>query len=263
MTYEPQPILVMLLFVGLMVALVALELRKRSHGVLGVALAWAGARPLSGNHALRWIEAAYLRGLETGAPEAGVMSVLTGALHPAPGPHGVGTWTGLDGHLPGAALSGAGKARPLVFRGGDANAPGMQTEGDMSRDMAMRIGVEPTALMIAGDVAGTIDDAEALACLVMQGAAGTSAGVAEARRTPLLTSIFRQPRATRAVAGHCSEVVVLLVDFQPSSLSGLRASTILPSSVSHHDYESARREHIGHVVERLRGPNHASGCVLP
>ena len=256
------PIFAMPLFVGLGLMLLGLALRRRWLGVLGVALVWFAATPLVGAHALRWVEAGYQRGLEADAPEADVIVVLSGGRHPAPGPHGVSEWNDPDRFFAGVALWEAGKAPTLVFTGGGPSRPSMRTEGEILRDTAMRMGVDPAAIVVTGRVATTIDEAEALACLVTQRGPGTPGSVAEARRILLVTSAFHLPRATRAFERHGFEVMGFPVDFQSTDPSGWRARMLLPSSVSLRNTELALRELIGRAVERLRGLGPTPGCVV-
>lgn len=257
------PIFAMPVFVGLVLTLLGLSLRRRWLGFLGVAVVWVAATPLVGNAALRWIEAGYQRNLEVDAPEADLIVVLSGGRHPAPGPHGVSEWNDPDRFFAGVALWEAGKAPTLVFTGGGSTRPGMPTEGEILRDTALRLGVDPAAIVVTGRVATTIDEAEALACLVSEGAAGMPAGFAAARRVLLVTSAFHLPRATRAFERHGFEVVGFAVDFQSIEPSGWRATMLLPSSVSLRNTELAWREVIGRTVARLRGLGPAPGCVVP
>ena len=256
------PIFAMPLLVGLVLTLLGLVLRRRWLGVLGVGLVWVAATPLVGDNALRWIETGYQRNLEVDAPEADAIVVLSGGRHPAPGPHGVSEWNDPDRFFAGVALWEAGKAPTLVFTGGGPSRPGMPTEGEILRDTAIRMGVDQAAILVTGRVATTIDEAEAIACLVTQAAPGAPAGFAEARRILLVTSAFHLPRATRAFERHGFEVVGFPVDFQSTDSSGWRATMLLPSSVSLRNTELAWREWIGRVVERLRGLGPAPGCVV-
>ena len=256
------PIFAMPVFVGLVLTLLGLSLRRRWLGFLGVAVVWVAATPLVGNAALRWIEAGYERTLEAFAPEADLIVVLSAGRHPAPGPHGVSEWNDPDRFFAGVALWEAGKAPTLVFTGGGPSRPGMPTEGEILRDTALRLGVDPAAIVVTGRVATTIDEAEALACMVSEGAAGMPDGFAGARRILLVTSAFHLPRATRAFEWHGFEVAGFPVDFQSTDTSGWRATMLLPSSVSLRNTELAWREFIGRVVERLRGLSTAPGCVV-
>ena len=256
------PIFVMPLFVGLVLTIVGVALRRRWLGVLGVAVLWLAATPLVGDAALRWIEAGYQRGLEADAPTADLIVVLSAGRHPAPGPHGVSEWNDPDRFFAGVALWEAGKAPALVFTGGAASRLDLPTEGEILRDTAIRLGVDPAAIVVTGRVATTIDEAEAIACLVSQGAPAMPAGFGDARRILLVTSAFHLPRATRAFERHGFEVIEFAVDFRSIDPSGWRATMLLPSSVSLRNTELAWREFIGRVVERLRGLGPAPGCVV-
>jgi uncharacterized SAM-binding protein YcdF (DUF218 family) len=256
------PVFAMPVFVGLSLVIVGLAVRRPWLGALGVVVVWVAATPLVGDHALRWIETGYQRSLEADAPEADLIVVLSGGRHPAPGPHGVSEWTDPDRFFAGVSLWEAGKAPTLVFTGGGSSRPGLPTEGEILRDTALRLGVDPAAIVVTGRVATTIDEAEALACMVNQGAPDAPAGFGEARRILLVTSAFHLPRAARAFERHGFEVAGFPVDFQSTDPSGWRATMLLPSSVSLRNTELAWREVIGRVVERLRGLGPVPRCVV-
>ena len=257
------PVFAMPVFVGLVLTLLGLALRRRWLGFLGVAVVWFAATPLVGDQALRWIEAGYQRNLEVDAPDADLIVVLSGGRHPAPGPHGVSEWNDPDRFFAGVALWEAGKAPTLVFTGGGPSRPGTPTEGEILRETALRLGADPAAIVVTGRVATTIDEAEALACMVGEGAAGKQDAFARARRILLVTSAFHLPRATWAFERHGFEVAGFPVDFQSTEPRGWRATMLLPSSVSLRNTELAWREVIGRTVERLRGLGPAPGCVVP
>lgn len=257
------PLFVMPLFIGVVLALLGVVLRRRWIGLLGVGVVWLAATPLVGNAALRWIEAGQQRDLESSAPQADLIVVLSGGRHPAPGPAQVSEWTDADRFFAGVALWEAGKAPTLVFTGGGPNQPGMPTEGEILRDTALRLGVDGPSIVVTGRVATTEDEADAVACLITGDGVGLPDGMTEARRILLVTSAFHLPRSVAVFERRGFEVVGFPVDFQSTEARGLSATSFLPSSTSLRNTELAWRELIGRVVARLRGAAGVSGCVVP
>jgi uncharacterized SAM-binding protein YcdF (DUF218 family) len=140
----------------------------------------------------------------------------------------VSEWTDADRFFAGVELWEAGKNPTLVFTGGGPDRPGVPTEGEILRDTAVRMGVNPAAIVVTGRVTTTLDEADALACLVSEPGPDRPAGLAEGRRLLLVTSAFHLPRATRAFERYGFEVVGYPVDFQSSDPTGWCAPMLLP-----------------------------------
>ncbi len=258
------PVFAMPLLIGTLLALLGLALRRRWLGFLGVGVVWLAATPLVGNASLRWIEDGQQRDLESSAPQADMIVVLSGGRHPAPGPAQVSEWNDADRFFAGVALWEAGKAPTLVFTGGGPSLrPEAPTEGEILRDTALRLGVDGAAIVVTGRVATTEDEADALACMLAGDGGEVPEDVAQARRILLVTSAFHLPRATVVFERRGFEVEGFPVDFQSTEARGLSPIALLPSSTSLRNTELAWRELIGRAVARLRGVVDAPSCVVP
>ena len=256
------PVFAMPLLVGTVLALLGVALRHRWLAFLGLGVVWLAATPLAGNAALRWIEDGQQRDLESSAPPADMIVVLSGGRHPAPGPAHVSEWNDADRFFAGVALWEAGKAPTLVFTGGGSSLrPEAPTEGEILRDTALRLGVDGASIVVTGRVATTEDEADALACMLAGGEVPEVG--AQARRILLVTSAFHLPRATVVFERRGFEVEGFPVDFQSTDARRPSLTALLPSSTSLRNTEMAWRELIGRAVARLSGVVDAPACVVP
>ncbi len=240
------PIFVMPMLVAIVVILVAALTKRRAVVVVAVGALWALSTPIAAGVALRAVEAGYVRALEVDAADADLVVVLSGGRRTAPGPAAVSEWEGANRFFAGVDLMLAGKAPTLVFTGGGSNEPDSVTEGEVLRSFALRLGVADDAIAVTGHVSTTEDEADELACMVRDGALD-----APTKRILLVTSASHMPRAERTFARRGFEVVPFPVDFRSSDPEPLRLTHLLPSSRSLLHVESAWREVIGRVWQRL------------
>jgi len=255
------PPFVMPLLVGMVLAVAGIVTRKRWLGVLGVGLVWLAATPIVAESMLWSIEGGQVRTMAQKASEADLIVVLSNGRHLAPGPDRVSEWSDPDRFFAGVDLWHAGKAGRIVFTDATLD-PDEPDHAEVMRQTAERMGVDPAAILVVGPVATTEDEADALACTIVDGEVAPSTFAEGTPRILLVTSAFHVPRAVRVFERRGFVVQPFPVDFQRSEAEPFTPLRLVPSSAALRTTEMSFRELIGRLWEAWFGRIAAPACIV-
>ena len=239
------PLVFLPLGFSLIMLVVGLVGRWRWPVVTAALLLWVFSLGLVSQSLWRWLESPWQRRSVLEAPQADAIVVLSGSLHPAPGPARLSEWEDPDRFLAGLDLFRAGKAPRLLFTGGTSPfRPGQLPEGQHYLQEAASLGVPEAAMASTPPVLNTADEAVAIRLLLPGGK----------YRVLLVTSAFHMHRSQRLFERQGLHVLPFPVDFQARGLwaGPLRHDPTqwLPSARSLDDSSRALREMLGRVIYR-------------
>ena len=213
--------------------------------VTAALLLWVFSLGLVSQSLWRWLESPWQRRSVLEAPQADAIVVLSGSLHPAPGPARLSEWEDPDRFLAGLDLFRAGKAPRLLFTGGTSPfRPGQLPEGQHYLQEAASLGVPEAAMASTPPVLNTADEAVAIRLLLPGGK----------YRVLLVTSAFHMHRSQRLFERQGLHVLPFPVDFQARGLWAgplwRDPSQWLPSARSLDESSRALREMLGRLIYR-------------
>ena len=239
------PLVFLPLGFSLIMLVVGLVGRWRWPVVTASLLLWVFSLGLVSQSLWRWLESPWQRRSVLEAPQADAIVVLSGSLHPAPGPARLSEWEDPDRFLAGVDLFRAGKAPRLLFTGGTSPfRPGQLPEGQHYLQEAASLGVPEAAMASTPPVLNTADEAVAIRLLLPGGK----------YRVLLVTSAFHMHRSQRLFERQGLHVLPFPVDFQARGLwaGPLRHDPTqwLPSARSLDDSSRALREMLGRLIYR-------------
>ena len=239
------PLVFLPLGFSLIMLVVGLIGRWRWPVVTAALLLWVFSLGLVSQSLWRWLESPWQRRSVLEAPQADAIVVLSGSLHPAPGPARLSEWEDPDRFLAGVDLFRAGKAPRLLFTGGTSPfRPGQLPEGQHYLQEAASLGVPEAAMASTPPVLNTADEAVAIRLLLPGGK----------YRVLLVTSAFHMHRSQRLFERQGLHVLPFPVDFQARGLwaGPLRHDPTqwLPSARSLDDSSRALREMLGRLIYR-------------
>ena len=190
-----------------------------------------------------FLESPWQRRTVSQAPHADAIVVLSGALHPAPGPERVTEWQDPDRFLAGVDLFHAGKSPRLLFTGGVSPfLPGHHPEGYHYLRLALQQGIPASAISVTSPVVNTAEEAAAIRYLFPSSNS----------RILLVTSAFHMYRAKRLFEQQGFKVLPFPVDFQSrGSWAGSAfgdPTQFFPSADSLNQSSRALRELFGRLI---------------
>ena len=226
----------------------ALRWRRRALIALPLAIHWIFSTPVFADILMRSLEDRYPWRPDSAYPEADAVFALGGGILGARDRSGAEMERGTDADRFERALSlfQSGHTRVLVLSSGGAQVPGVPSQGDRLREIAIQRGVPAESILIASDVRNTAAEA---------GALNEFAARLHWKRVLLVTSAFHMPRAMRLFRECPAEVVPVPVGFQspapgqPPTDEGL--TRYLPQAEALAHSERGLREYLGILVYSL------------
>ena len=193
----------------------------------------------------RFLESPWHRRPASDAMQADAIVVLSGSLHPAPGPSRLTEWHDPDRFIAGLNLFRAGKAPRLIFTGGISPfLPGQRPEGLDYLNEAVSLGIPIASISLTPPVVNTAEEAFAVSRLLSP----------PHTRVLLVTSAFHMRRAQRLFQRHGFRVLPFPVDFQSrgrwAGSSWRDPSYWIPSSNALNNSSRAIRELLGRFFYR-------------
>jgi len=236
------PLLLSPLFLLVVLASIALVLRRRGLAVLALAILWLCSLPVVADSIWRAIEQHAVRPAIASASQAQAVVVLGGMTRDIRSEKGVETeWNeNADRFWAGLELFKAGKAERLFLMAGRLPWEKNQTtEGDWLRQKAIELGVPAEKIWLSPEVQNTHQEAQAVAKELPGGS------------ILLVTSAFHMPRARAVFEAQGLKVLPFPVDFRVVE-NETTILDFLPSAGALETNTSAMRELLGRAYYWVR-----------
>lgn len=237
------PLLLSPLFLLVVLASIALVLRRRGLAVLALAILWLCSLPVVADSMWRAIEQHAVRPAIASAPQAQAVVVLGGMTRDIRSEKGVETeWNeNADRFWAGLELFKAGKAERLFLMAGRLPwQKSQQTEGHWLRDKAIEFGIPSDKLWLSPEVQNTAQEAEAVAKELPRGT------------ILLVTSAFHMPRARALFEAQGLKVLPFPVDFRVVE-NETTVLDFLPNPGALETTTNAMRELLGRLYYWVKG----------
>ena len=239
------PLCVLPLGFCLFLLILGLVVRSRMPVFISVLLLWFFSLGFVSQGLWRLLESPWQRRAATSARTADAIVVLSGGIHPVPGPAQLSEWHDPDRFHAGLNLFFAGKAPRLLFTGGtNPFTPGQRPECHLYLHEAVLRGIPSSSMDCTPPVTNTSEEAIAIRALMP----------ANKYRVLLVTSAFHMRRSQRLFERQGLHVIPFPVDFKAR---GRWAGALiqdptqwLPSASALHDSSRALRELLGRFIYR-------------
>ncbi len=218
--------------------LAGLILRRRLLAFAGVVILFVLSTRVVGMSLLRPLENTYLPKAPAAAPQADAIVALSGDVVRGVNPVGLQWGQGANRYFTAYNLAIAGKAHWLVFTAAASDDPGLQSQGALMRDEAIRGGVKPESILLTHRVLTTDDEAREVSQMP---------GI---HSILLVTSAEHMPRAVLLFRAHGFDVSPF-----PTDQKTMRTRTVpldyLPTTSGLRDSDDAIREYYGLAVYKM------------
>lgn len=238
------PVIFSPIFVILLLILLGLLTRRRIWSILAFAILFFISLPSMVDPLYSWAQGGAKKQVALSMPEADAIVVLGGAISFVPGVAGhTSEWgDSVDRLLGGVELHRAGRSRLLILSSG-LPAPSINElpEGEITRELALNLGVALDAIVLLPPAQNTYAEASAL----------SEYFGGHRRKVILVTSAFHMPRASLIFRKFGFDVSEFPVDIRlPMRRSW--SERWLPSAQSVMKVDIALRELIGRMYYQLR-----------
>lgn len=235
--------------------LMALWRRQRRYIIIAIALSWLGATPWISHILASYGEQGQNYQAPASLPTAQAIVVLSGgrslslqANSSQPTPFVLNEWKDGDRFWGGVNLYSAGRAPLLIFTAGQL--PWEQTdesEGEIYRNAAVRLGIDPKVIKLTPQVSNTKEEARAVANLLSQSPHESSKPIS----ILLVTSAFHMERALDEFRQAGLGPIPFPVDFRQGYQPQLTFYDFIPAAYNYQLSELMLRELLGRLVNRL------------
>ena len=237
------PLLLSPLFVLVVLASIALFLRRRGLAVAALVILWLCSLPVVADSMWRVIEQHAVRPAIASAPRAQAVVVLGGMTWDIRGEKGVETeWNeNADRFWAGLELVKAGKSERLFLMAGRLPwEKSQKTEGHWLREKAIEFGIPSHKIWVSPEVQNTSQEAKAVAKELPDG------------NILLVTSAFHMPRAKALFEAQGLKVLPFPVDFRVVE-NETTVLDYLPNAGALETTTNAMRELLGRLYYWVRG----------
>lgn len=223
----------------------ALLSKRRTPVLLSLLLLLITSSPLVSNRIVAFIEMQEQRKIIEDITPSDSIVVLSGKMIiPIITKHGITyEWDDPDRFFAGLSLLKAGKAKNIIFTGGELSWQiDAKTEGQILEMLAVSYGVSGSQVIVTKYVQNTYDEALAVKELLVKN---------NTNRIILVTSAFHMPRASYLFNQQGIEVQTYPVDFK-STAKNLSIVDFLPSAEAFYMFQFALREIIGRTYYMIK-----------